>query len=128
MSNSSDPRGSVPLRPRVIEAEPAPDILRAQSGPRVIVTDPGERLLPAEQKFALPAVREPAPRRSLVVPLGLAGVGVFVAGWLTVDAISWITSAFERSAALGVLAAASVLAGVAGAGAITARELISLFR
>ena len=130
MSNSSDPRdrGSVPLRPRVIEAEPAPDILRVQSGPRVIVTEQSERLLPAEQKFALPAVREPAPRRSLVVPLGLAGIGVFVAGWLTVDAISWITSAFERSTALGVLATASVLAGVAGAGAVTARELISLFK
>jgi putative membrane protein len=45
-----------------------------------------------------------------------------------VDAVAWILAAFERSAALGVFAAAAVAAGVAGGGAVIARELISLFR
>ena len=40
----------------------------------------------------------------------------------------WIAAAFERSAALGTLAATAVVAGVAGAGAIIAREVTSLWR
>jgi putative membrane protein len=43
---------------------------------------------------------------------------VFVTGWFIVDAYWWIAAAFERSTALGALAATAVVAGVAGAGAI----------
>jgi putative membrane protein len=63
-----------------------------------------------------------------VVTFGLLGVAVFFVGWLTVDAIGWISAAFERSSALGTVAAAALAAGVAGAGAVIARELGSLFR
>jgi putative membrane protein len=47
---------------------------------------------------------------------------------MAVDAIGWVAAAFERSAMLGALAATAVTAGVAGAGAVVARELASLFR
>ena len=53
---------------------------------------------------------------------------MFFVGWLAVDAVGWVSAAFERSAALGALAATAVTAGVAGAGAVIARELGSLFR
>jgi putative membrane protein len=62
------------------------------------------------------------------VSLGLAGIGVFFAGWIAVDAYWWIAAAFERSSLLGALAATAVAAGVAGAGAIIARELRSLWQ
>ena len=58
----------------------------------------------------------------------LAALGVGVTGWLVVDAYWWIAAAFERSTALGTLAATAVVAGVAGAGAIIAREVTSLWR
>jgi putative membrane protein len=58
----------------------------------------------------------------------VAGVALLLVGWLAVDAIGWIVAAFERSAALGVLAATAVAAGVAGGGAVIARELGSLLR
>ena len=57
----------------------------------------------------------------------LAGVAVFLVGWLVVDAVAWISAAFERSTALGVVAATAVIAGVAGAGVVVAREVASLF-
>jgi putative membrane protein len=68
------------------------------------------------------------PRKSRVVSFGLAGLGVFLAGWFVVDAYWWIAAAFERSTALGTLAATAVVAGVVGAGAIIAREVTSLWR
>jgi putative membrane protein len=74
------------------------------------------------------AVLVPKERKSRVVSLGLAGLGVAVAGWLVVDSYWWIAAAFERSSALGTLAATAVVAGVAGAGAIIAREVTSLWR
>jgi putative membrane protein len=55
-------------------------------------------------------------------------VTVFLLGWFAVDAAGWISAAFERSATLGVLAATAVSAGVAGAGLVIAREVVSLFR
>ena len=67
-------------------------------------------------------------RRDGVITFGLASVAVFFVGWLAVDAAAWISAAFERSAPLGVVAAVAISAGVAGAGAVIARELVSLFR
>ena len=55
-------------------------------------------------------------------------MGVFFVGWLAVDAAAWVAAAFERGPVLGALAATAVAAGVAGAGAVIAREVVSLFR
>ncbi len=118
-----------PLAARVIEVDAADDLGRLQSpGPRVIPTQRTERVTPA-QPAVVPAARPaPARRRDLAVTLGVAGVAVFLAGWLAVDAIGWISAAFERGAALGAFATVAVAAGVAGAGVLIARELGSLFR
>lgn len=116
-----------PPAARVIEVDvelaPLPPL-----APQVIPTEHTERVTPPEPAL-LPAVT-PAPvrRRDRVVTLGLAGVAVFFVGWLAVDAVGWVSAAFERSAALGTLAAMALTAGVAGAGAVIARELASLFR
>ena len=45
-----------------------------------------------------------------------------------VDAVGWVSSAFQHSPVLGVLAGVAVAGGIAGAGAIIGRELTSLFR
>ena len=55
-------------------------------------------------------------------------LGVAITGWFIVDAYWWIAAAFERSTMLGTLAATAVVAGVAGAGTIIAREVTSLWR
>jgi putative membrane protein len=116
-------------RVRVIEVDdagrnaPLPPL-----APQVIPTERSEPITPTEPP-ALPAVvPAPARRRDGVVTLGIAGVAVFFVGWLAVDAVGWISGAFERSTALGVLAATALTAGVAGVGAVLARELASLFR
>jgi putative membrane protein len=70
----------------------------------------------------------PARRRDRLLTLALAGVAVCFVGWLIIDAAAWIAAAFERSTALGLAAAAVVVAGVAGASAIIGREAVSLFR
>jgi putative membrane protein len=94
-----------------------PQVLMSERTERVVATQPPPR-----------AVLVPKERKSRVVSFGLAGLGVAVAGWLVVDSYWWIAAAFERSAALGTLAATAVVAGVAGAGAIIAREVTSLWR
>jgi putative membrane protein len=48
--------------------------------------------------------------------------------WFAVDAVSWVSAAFDHGAALGALAAVAVAAGVAGAAAVITREATSLFR
>lgn len=118
------------VTPRVMEVEPAPDeAARVRVGPRVIMTERSERIVPSEPPAAaVVAAAAPAPRRSRAISLGLAGLGVFFAGWLAVDAYGWIAAAFERSVALGALAATAVAAGVAGAAVIAAREMTSLWR
>jgi putative membrane protein len=129
MSDPSD----APLTARVFEVD-APDDLAPKNlaalprpaAPQVIVTERTERVTPPA---IVPAVAREAPRRrDRAVTFGLAGVAVFLVGWLTVDAVGWVSAAFERGGALGVLAATAVTAGVAGAGAVMARELASLFR
>ncbi len=112
-----------PLTPRVIEAEGeraaplhnVPQVVMADRADRIVATQPAPRAL---------ATREP--RRNRKLSFGFAGIGVFIAGWFIVDAYWWIAAAFERSAVLGTLAATAVIAGVAGAGTIIAREVRSL--
>jgi putative membrane protein len=127
----SDPiKSSAGPTARVIEAGPESefDSPPIAPSPRVIVTEATERVTPTEP-VSLPAVSaRPARRRDRVVTFALAGLSVFVAGWLMVDAAAWISSAFQHGWALGMLAATAVTAGLAGAGAIIGRELISLFR
>ncbi len=118
-----------PFRPRVIEVEAGdnPPPRRPEPGPQVVMTERAERVSPAQPMTVPVVVRKPQ-RRSLVIPLGLTGLAVFFAGWFAIDAVGWISAAFERGALLGIAAATVVGAGVAGAGAIIAHELHSLTR
>ena len=118
------------LGPRVIEVEdergfrPPP----LEPAPRVIATQVTERVVPSEP-VNLPAVaEEPKRRRDRIISFALAGLSVFFVGWLVVDAVGWVSSAFQHSSVLGVLAGVAVAGGIAGAGAIIGRELTSLFR
>jgi putative membrane protein len=121
-------RDQTGISPRVMEVDAPDDMPPRMARPQVIVTDLAERITPTEPTVVLAPV-QPAPRgRDRVITWGLAGVAAFFAGWLVVDAIGWITAAFERSTTLGMLAAAAVAAGLAGAGTVIGRELGSLFR
>jgi putative membrane protein len=116
-------------RARVFEVEMADAGTPPPLAPRVLATERTDAVTPTERELVPLAMRPVAPRRrDRVVAFGLAGVAVFLAGWLTVDAAAWITAAFERSAALGALAALAVTAGVTGAGAVIVREMVSLLR
>jgi putative membrane protein len=126
----SDPaREDRPFTARVIEVD-APEIVAPlrPASPQVIVTEQTERIRPTEPAIVAAAAPAPLRRRDRVITLGLMGVAVFIVGWLAVDAVGWVAAAFERSTVLGVLAATAVTAGVAGAAAVIARELGSLFR
>ena len=128
MSNVSYRIDQVGLSPRVIEMEirEEPPSFAALP-PQVIATDQSGPVVPTERALATISV-EPVRRRDRVVTFGMAGIGVLLAGWAAVDAAAWISTAFDHGAALGVLAAAAVAAGVGGAGAIVAREAVSLLR
>ena len=115
-----------PLKPRVIEVDDSVRAAPLRTAPQVIATERSDRIVAAPPP-ALPAT-VPVRRKSRIVSWGLAGLGVAFAGWLIVDAYWWIAAAFERSTALGTLAATAVIAGVAGASAIVAREVASLWR
>jgi putative membrane protein len=126
----SDPSERLaPLSARVIEIDASDDLSTLHAAaPQVILTERTEPVTPTERAVVPRVTFEPVRRRDRVVTFGVAGVAVFVVGWLAVDAAGWVSAAFERGAALGVLAATAVTAGVAGAGAVIARELGSLFR
>ena len=127
MSDQTDP-GAPPMA-RVIEVDAAGDVApRRPLAPRVIPTERTERVTPSEPAPVAVVAPDAPRRRDRVMTFGLAGVAVLFVGWLAVDAVGWIAAAFERSTAWGILAAAAVTAGVAGAGAVIARELGSLFR
>ena len=128
MSNVSYRIDQVALSPRVIEMEirEEPPSFAAPP-PQVIATDQSGPVVPTERALATISA-EPVRRRDRVVTFGMAGIGVLLAGWAAVDAAAWISTAFDHGAALGVLAAAAVVAGVGGAGAIVAREAVSLLR
>jgi putative membrane protein len=121
-------RVDIPFAARIIEVE-APDDSAplAAAQPQVFVTERTEPVVPTERAIVA-APRERAPSRDRVVTFGIAGVAVFLTGWVAVDAAAWISAAFEHGAALGIFAATAVTAGVAGAGAVIARELASLLR
>lgn len=113
-----------PIQPRVIEGEAR--IVTPRSAPQVIVSERTDRVVAIQPPPKTLLV--PKPPKSRMRSFGLAGLGVAVTGWFIVDAYWWIAAAFERSTALGTLAATAVVAGVAGAGAIIAREVTSLWR
>jgi putative membrane protein len=117
-----------PVGPRVFEVDEPAGAARPRVGlaPQVTATERTGRIVPAEP--AAVSVAAPPPRRSRVISFGLAGLGIFFAGWLVVDAYWWVAAAFERSMLLGTIAALALVAGVAGASAIIARELGSLWR
>src|SRR5262249_37095071 len=119
----------VPLMARVIEVEAADEVApRRPLAPRVIPTERTERVTPSEPAPVAVVAPDAPRRRDRVMTFGLAGGAALFVGWLAGDAVGWVAAAFERGAALGVLAATAVTAGVAGAGAVIARELGSLFR
>ena len=125
----SDPADGVAPMARVIEVDAAEDRApRRPLAPRIIPTERTEPVTPSEPAPVAVVAPDAPRRRDRVMTFGLAGVAVLFVGWLAVDAVGWIAAAFERSTALGVLAATAVTAGVAGAGAVIARELGSLFR
>ncbi len=129
MSDQSNHRPNEPAA-RVIEFDRAEDVVALRpAAPRVIVTEQSGRVTPSEPVSLPPTVTpEPSPRRDRVRTLALGGIAVFLVGWLVLDAVAWISAAFDRGPALGLAAAAVVIAGVAGAGALIAREVVSVFR
>ncbi|MCC6888390.1 MAG: DUF697 domain-containing protein [Hyphomicrobiales bacterium] len=113
-----------PLTPRVFEGEPRSEEA-ARSSPQVTMSERSERIVAVQPPAAIVPAK---PQRSRMASFGVAALGLFVVGWLVVDATWWVAAAFERSNGLGILAAVSVLAGVAGAGVLIAREVRSLWR
>ena len=104
MTDQSDRKA--PITARVIEIDPADGLARPRPiGPQVIATERTEPVTPSERSVVVVAP-PPARRRDGVITFGLAGLAVFFVGWLVVDAAAWISTAFDRSARLGVLAAA----------------------
>src|SRR5262249_44570207 len=109
--DSSRARSLSSLRPQVLEMDLALENPLRVEGPQVILTDFTERIQARERARTATVAPVLAGRRNRTVSFGLAGIGAFVALWFAVDAISWISAAFEHSTSLGVLAAAAVAAG-----------------
>jgi putative membrane protein len=123
--NEQAPKDDLALIVRVIETEADEDSPAAAPSPRVILDERAEPIVPTERSVV---ARQVPRRRDRVFPIAAAGIGLGVAGWLSVDAVLWVAAAFERSASFGVFAAGALIAGLAGAAVLVARELASLFR
>jgi putative membrane protein len=115
------------LKPQVFEREPAPPSSAPAPGtPLVFSSERTDRIVAVQPPpKSLPV---PASPKSRVRSFALGALAVGVTGWFVVDAYWWIAAAFERSMTLGTLAATAVVAAVAGAGTIIAREVTSLWR
>src|SRR5262245_42571220 len=129
MSDQSNSGYSDAPMVRVIEVELREDIVPQRPvAPRVTVTELTERVTPSEPANVSAIVSDLPRRRDGVMTLALGGIAVFFVGWLVVDAVAWVSAAFDRGTTLGLAAAAVMVAGVAGAGAVIGRETVSLFR
>jgi len=109
----SDARDEAP-RPRVVMMEADDEAGGSpMSTPQVIATEQSGRVVAAAPAIARPVSTaiDRARRPSRTVRLGLAGLAAGFVGWLGIDAWLWIASVFERSTALGWLAAAAVVQG-----------------
>jgi putative membrane protein len=115
----------IPLVVRVIETEADDEGPAPAASPRIIPDSRTEPVVPSQHGALVPRVE---PRRRRFRAFAGAGIAVGLAGWFCLDAINWVLAAFERSTAFGTLAAGALLAGLAGAGALIGRELVSLFR
>jgi putative membrane protein len=115
-------------RVRVIEVDAAAGLAPMQVAPRVFETAATSPIVPTEPVRVPVNVPRPTPRRDRLMTLAFGGIAVALAGWLTIDAIEWISAAFARGPFMGLAAAGVVAAGVGGAGAIIGREMTSLFR
>jgi len=80
------------------------------------------------QPAPMPAAPKEAQTPGRKWSFAIAGLGIFFAGWLVVDAYWWVASTFERSSTLGGLAIFALAAGIAGAGTIIIREIKSIWR
>jgi len=109
MSDQTDP-GAAPMA-RVIEVDAADHVApRRPLAPRIIPTERTEPVTPSEPAPVAVVAPDAPRRRDRVMTFGLAWVAALFVGWLAVDAVGWIAAAFERSTALGVLAATAVIA------------------
>jgi putative membrane protein len=66
--------------------------------------------------------------RTKPITVALWGIGALVVGLLLVEAVNWISSQFDRSVLLGILAAGSIAAGVGGVCYCIANEALALMR
>jgi putative membrane protein len=122
----------MPEGPRVIimekEREAASDAFAPQAfAPQVFVTEETARIVQLPAPAPTPALPAPVKRKSRAWKLGLTGLGLFIAGWLGVDAYLWLASAYDYSIALGAVATAAVAVGTAGVGYFILHELRSFF-
>src|SRR5262249_59429782 len=102
---------------RVIEIDAPEQALRPyglEVVAKVIETERTDPIRPSEPAPLPALVPAPPRRRDRVVAFGVAGVAVFFVGWLVVDAVAWVSTAFERGPTLGTLAAVAVAAGGGG--------------
>ena len=114
-----------PLIVRVIETEADEERPARAPNPRIILDSRAEPIAPTQRGVLVPRVE---PRRSRFRAFAGAGIAVGLVGWFSIDALNWVVAAFERSTVFGVLAGGALFAGLAGAGALIGRELVSLFR
>jgi putative membrane protein len=126
--NNRDAPGDT-LRPQVVVMEIPQESavgIAEPLAPRVIASAQTGRIVPAVPPELQPAAQPRRPRRrSLTTKLGLAGLIAAFCGWLGVDLYLWIAAAFDFSTGLGWAAAAAVVAGIVGAGAIIGYEMRS---